>query len=82
VCRAVEEPVVEAVVCVVADVVVEVVICIKVGVSVVLSAKIPGWLAFPPRLGGLSPLHVARGPLVRVDPISVFARVFSCANLS
>jgi len=82
VCRAIEELVVEAVVCAVADVVVEVAACIEAGVSAALSAKIPGWLAFPPRPGGLSPLHVARGPLVRADPFSAFARVFACANLS
>jgi len=41
-CQAVEEPVVEAVVCGVADVVAEVAARLEVGVSAALSAKIPG----------------------------------------
>ena len=82
VCRAVEEPVVYAVECTMADVVVEVLACIEVGASAVLSMKIPGWLTFPPRPGGLSPLHEARGPLVRVDLFSMFERVFACVSSS
>jgi len=82
VCRAVEEPVVEVVVYAVVDVVAEVAARLEVGVSAALSAKIPGWLTFPPRPGGLSPLHGARGPLVRVDPFSALAQVFACANSS
>jgi len=78
----VEKPVVEVVVCTVADIVVGVAACIEAGVSAALSTKIQGWLTFPPRPGGLSPLHVARGPLVRADPFSAFARVFVCANSS
>ena len=82
VCHAVEKPIVEAVVCAAADVVVEVATCIQAGVSAALSAKIPGWLTFSPRPGGLSLLHIARGPLVRADPFSAFVRVFACANSS
>jgi len=74
------EPDVEVVVCIVADIVVGVAACIEVGASTVL--KIPDWLTFPPRPGGLSPLHEARGPLDRADPFSVSARVFACANSS
>ena len=81
-CRAIEELVVEAVVCAVADVVVEVAACIEAGVSAALSVKIPSWLTFPPQPGKLSPLHVARGPLVRADTFSASARVFACANSS
>jgi len=77
-----EKPFVEVVVCTRADIIVEVAACIKAGVSAALSAKIPGWLTFPPRPGGLSPLHVARGPLVQADPFSAFARVIARANSS
>ena len=59
-----EKLVVEVVVCTVANIVVGVAACIEAGVSVALSAKIPGWLTFPPRPGWLSPPHVARGTLV------------------
>jgi len=77
-----EKPVVEVVVCTGADIVVGVAGCIKDGVSAALSVKISGQLTFPPWPGGLSPLHVARGPLVRADPFSAFARAFACVNSS